>query len=105
MGNVDYGLFELVNLGIYTMKHTENGIKHHQATTGCRGEFTKTINDKGDMGAFEMYSCDGTHTRGRMRGEPCNYAGRGAQVRVGPIVEETPELEESDAPVAELNES
>ena len=97
MGNVDYGLFEL---GDYSMKHTELGIKHHRAVTGCRGKFTKSINDKGDMGAFEIFRCDGTHTRGRTRGQACNYAGRGAQVRTGPKVVEPEELNESDATVA-----
>ena len=99
------------------MKHTQNGIDYHRAATGCAGTFTKEISDKGDKGAFELFRCNGTHTKGRMKGQKCNYAGRGAQVRVGPKADrEDPcaeddlqcngeELKECDAPVAELDES
>lgn len=77
------------------MKHTENGIKYHKLSTGCKGQFTKAISDKGDMGAFEIFTCDGTHAKGRGKGKPCNYAGRGAQIRVGPAIVE--ELEDPNA--------
>jgi len=63
------------------MKHTDNGIKHHQATTGCESAFTKTIVDKGDLGTFEMWHCNGYPTKGRGRGEPCTYAGRGKRLQ------------------------
>ena len=75
------------------MKHTENGILHHRRTTGCEGTFIQGVSEKGSLGAFEIYRCDGVHTKGRLAGMPCNYAGRGAQLREGPPDEPTIDTE------------
>lgn len=62
------------------MMHTENGIKHHKALTGCEGTMTPRVVDKGELGSFEFYYCDGTHKKGRGAGKPCTYVGRGKRL-------------------------
>lgn len=104
------------------MKHTENGLKVHKGTTGCKGTMHKELSDKGDLGVFELYRCDGTHTRGRFKGLKCTYVGRGkklseedlekiaAKAAADELAQQAQDdgeydLAESDAPVAGLNEA
>lgn len=110
------------------MKHTANGIRVHKLSTGCEGTMVLSVQDKGKLGKFEIFHCNGTHTRGKFTGLKCTYVGRGKKLTEEDIKklaekaaktaakarqkQETiahlagsEEITESDAPVAELNES